>query len=187
MFSTPTTQRSTVLSLAILVGVLLIGGAGGAVAHGMIGTNQIKNNAVTTPKIKNDAVTSPKIKNGHVKPSDLAPAARGAKVFRYPVPGNHNFATTTFFCVRVPVTEQQARTSQWSAGMESGGIYFTIGNWGIGPSSEYRFSIEPATGRACILKASGPGETYTNISIYRTVPSTVAAETVIVPRVRPRG
>jgi hypothetical protein len=177
MTTKPTTKKSTLVSLAILVGVLLVGGTSGAVAHGLIGTSDLKNNAVTSPKIK----------DGEVKTVDLAPGARGAKNIRYPVPGSHNFAADSLLCVSLPVTGAQVRTSQWSVGMESGGLYFTLGNWGFGPSSEYRLSVDTTSPRACIFRVSGPGETYSNISIYRTIPSTVAATTVIVGKPQFRG
>lgn len=177
MATNPTTKRSTLVSVAILVGVLMVGGTTGAVAHGLIGTGDLKNNAVTSPKIK----------NGTVKKNDLAPGARGAKNIRYPVPGSHDFAADSLLCVSLPVTAEQVRTSQWSVGMETGGLYFTLGNWGFGPSSEYRLSVDTTSPRACIFRVSGPGETYSNISLYRTIPSKVAGPTTIVGKAKRRG
>jgi hypothetical protein len=47
-------------------------------AHGLIGTAQLKNGAVTNPKIAANAVATGKIANGTVKKIDLAPGAVGA-------------------------------------------------------------------------------------------------------------
>lgn len=47
-------------------------------AHGLIGTADLKNGAVTNPKIAANAVKTGKIANGTIKKVDLAPAAVGA-------------------------------------------------------------------------------------------------------------
>ncbi|WP_372733513.1 hypothetical protein [Nocardioides sp.] len=57
------------LALALLA--LLATAAGVGYAAGQIGTNQIKNNAITTPKIKKNAVNTKKVKNGSLKAADL--------------------------------------------------------------------------------------------------------------------
>jgi hypothetical protein len=58
------------LAVAVLAAGLLIGGTGGAIAVGTIGTNDIRNGAVTTPKLHINAVTSPKIQKA---PSESGP------------------------------------------------------------------------------------------------------------------
>jgi hypothetical protein len=183
------TRRPSILAVAILLSALLIGGTGGAIAAGQIGTGQIENGAVTTPKLANNAVTTGKVKNGTLKSQDLAAGARGAKVIRYPVEGGHDFGADSLLCANLPgLTADAVRSSQWSAGMEAGGIYFTIGNWGLGPSSEYRVSVDLNNpGRACIILAEGAGESYTNISFYRTTTTKVAASTAPSKQARPRG
>ena len=174
------TRRPSILAVAILLSALLIGGTGGAIAAGQIGTGQIENGAVTTPKLAKNAVTSKKVKNGALTTLDLAPSARGAKVIRYPVEGSHDFDADSLVCADLPgLTADAVRSSQWSAGMESGGIFFMIGTWGLGPSSEYRMSVSTDDpGRACLILVSGTGETYDNIAFFRTVPTKVLASTI---------
>jgi hypothetical protein len=70
-------------TIALFVALLAIvaAAAGAGYAAGQIGTNGIKNNAITTPKIKNkavtdkkikkNAVTSKKVKNGTLSAADL--------------------------------------------------------------------------------------------------------------------
>ncbi|WP_372733512.1 hypothetical protein [Nocardioides sp.] len=72
--STTRTRGLNPVSLAALaLGLLalLATAAGVGYAAGQIGTNQIKNNAITTPKIKKNAVNSQKVKNGSLKAADL--------------------------------------------------------------------------------------------------------------------
>jgi hypothetical protein len=57
--------------IALSTVALLVLGTAGASAASKIGTNQIKNGAITSSKIKHDAVTSKKIKNGAVTSDDL--------------------------------------------------------------------------------------------------------------------
>ncbi|GAB3263952.1 hypothetical protein [Nocardioides dilutus] len=54
------------VALVIALLALVASAAGVGYAAGQIGTNDIKNNAVTTPKIKNNAVKTKKIKNNAV-------------------------------------------------------------------------------------------------------------------------
>lgn len=53
-------------SMAVALLALLVALSGSAYAVSKIGTNQIKNRAVTTPKIRNGAVTGPKIGNSAI-------------------------------------------------------------------------------------------------------------------------
>jgi hypothetical protein len=53
-------------ALCISLLALVAAAAGAGYAAGLIGTAQLKNNAVTAPKIKNNAVTTKKIKNNAV-------------------------------------------------------------------------------------------------------------------------
>jgi trimeric autotransporter adhesin len=59
---------ATFISLAALF--VALGGVGYAAAK--IGTNQLRNRAVTAPKLANNSVTSPKIRAGAVRNGDLA-------------------------------------------------------------------------------------------------------------------
>jgi hypothetical protein len=167
-------------------------------AAGQITSAQIKNNTIKSKDIKDNQVKSADVKDSSLTggdiqdaslgAADLAADARGAKVVQYPVNvASHNFNANSLICANLPVSAAEVRSSSWSAGMEASGIYFTVGNWGLGPSSEYRVSVEPDTGRACIIKASGGGETYTNISFYRTTATSTATAVTPVPRPRSRG
>ncbi len=76
---------SPAMAVALLALFVALGGSAWAVSK--VGTNQLKNNAVTTPKIRasavnasrlaNGAVTGPKIAPGAVGPAGLGPGAVG--------------------------------------------------------------------------------------------------------------
>ena len=76
---------SPAMAVALLALFVALGGSAWAVSN--VGTNQLKNNAVTTPKIRasavnasrlaNGAVTGPKIAPGAVGPAGLGPGAVG--------------------------------------------------------------------------------------------------------------
>jgi hypothetical protein len=71
----------TMAALCISLLALVAAAAGAGYAAGLVGTAQLKNNAVTTPKIKNNAVTTKKVKknaittkkvkNGSLRSADL--------------------------------------------------------------------------------------------------------------------
>jgi hypothetical protein len=71
------------VALVVALLALVASAAGVGYAAGLIGTNDIQNNAVTADKIKKNAVTekkikknavtSKKVKDGSIKPADLAP------------------------------------------------------------------------------------------------------------------
>lgn len=74
-------------SPAMLVALvaLFVSLGGSAYAVSKVGTNQIKNNAVTTPKIKNNAVTVAKLKSGAVRGDRLSVVqVEGETVFMEP-------------------------------------------------------------------------------------------------------
>ncbi|GAB3263981.1 hypothetical protein GCM10027448_39500 [Nocardioides dilutus] len=54
------------VALCISLLALVAAAAGAGYAAGLIGTAQLKNNAVTAPKIKNNAVTTKKVKNNAI-------------------------------------------------------------------------------------------------------------------------
>lgn len=64
---------SPAMAVALLALFVAMGGSAWAVAK--VGTNQIKNNAVTTPKIKPSAVNGSRIANGAVTSSKIGQAA----------------------------------------------------------------------------------------------------------------
>jgi hypothetical protein len=112
-------SRSSRLAIAVLTAGLIMGGTGGAIATGQIGSHDIRNGAVTTSKLHNKAVTSPKIRHGAITTADLASSARGAKVVQYVASGasiNANFVT-----VRLPGiwTVSKLGKSSWSVELVS--------------------------------------------------------------------
>src|SRR6476619_593211 len=121
--------HSTPVAVALLAAALVIGGTGGAIASGQIGTNDIRNGAVTTPKLHNNAVTSPKIHNGSVTNADLALDARGAKVVQY-VSSGALFDSQDSVTVQLPGTWTAAKLakSTWSVGLarDSGPTLFML-------------------------------------------------------------
>lgn len=56
----------TMVALCISLLALVAAAAGAGYAAGLVGTAQLKNNAVTAPKIKNNAVTTKKVKNNAI-------------------------------------------------------------------------------------------------------------------------
>ena len=133
-------KSSSALAIAVLAAGLLIGGTGGAIAHGLVDTNDIKNNAVTSPKINNGAVHT----------ADLAPSARGAKVTQYIVSGalldSQNSVT-----VRLPGTWTAGRLgkSAWTVELvRNSGAVFMVGN--SAPAGE-------GTGDGFFINVSGAG------------------------------
>lgn len=65
-------------ALIISVLALVVAMGGTATASGLIGSSDIKKNAVKTKHIKKNAVKSKQIKNKTIRVADLSPAARGA-------------------------------------------------------------------------------------------------------------
>ena len=59
-------------AMVVALVALFVSLGGSAYAVSKVGTNQIKNNAVTTPKIKNNAVTVAKLKSGAVRGNRLS-------------------------------------------------------------------------------------------------------------------
>src|SRR5690554_6375208 len=64
-------HRTTVLLVAGMVGALLIGTTGGAVAAGLLTSTQIKNGTIKAVDIKNNTITGKKIRNGSVTSKDV--------------------------------------------------------------------------------------------------------------------
>src|SRR5690554_5567361 len=72
-------HRTTVLLVTGLVGALLIGTTGGAVAAGLITSKQIKNGTIKAVDIKNNTITGKKIRNGTVSTKDVKNGSLKAK------------------------------------------------------------------------------------------------------------
>src|SRR5690554_5153913 len=72
-------HRTTVLLVTGLVGALLIGTTGGAVAAGLITSKQIKNGTIKAVDIKNNTITGKKIRNGSVTTKDVKNGSLKAK------------------------------------------------------------------------------------------------------------
>jgi hypothetical protein len=80
--SRTTNRRRLTPATIISVLALFVGLSGTAYAAATIGTDDIKNKAVTTPKLDTEAVTTAKLAPQAVKPAKIAPGAvRTAKIF----------------------------------------------------------------------------------------------------------
>ena len=175
-------KRFPVLAIAVLAAGLLIGGTGGAVAHGLIDTNDIKNNAVTSPKIK----------NGAVKTADLAPLARGAKVTQYVVSGalldSQNGVNVT-----LPGTWTATRLgkSTWTVELvRNSGALSMVGNSApAGEGTGDGFFISVSGGVATVVVNAPSYGFIDTIRVTRTTRTSVSAAVVArtAPRVQPRA
>jgi hypothetical protein len=155
------------LAVAVLAAGLLIGGTGGAIAVGTIGTNDIRNGAVTTPKLHINAVTSPKIQNGAVTTADLASSARGAKVVQY-VASGASIASNSV-TVELPGstwTTSKLAKSGWSVALVRNGIVlFPLGQAApAGESSANGYFITLNSG---VARVSINATSYTDIDSIR--------------------
>lgn len=175
-------KPSVVVAIAILISGLLIGGTGGAIAAGKIGTGQLKNNAVTSPKIKNKTV----------KTMDLAPSARGAKVIQYIADGAvFNGADTT--AVDLPGTWNVAKlaNSTWSVTLVRNGppsYLFPLGQAAnAGESSANGFYIFVNGGTATVLINGSSYGSIDEIRINRTISTAQNSNTTMTPRRLPRA
>lgn len=72
----PSFLRRTAPAAALLAGVALLAGTGGAVAGGMITGAQIKNGTVTGADVKNLSLTTQDLRSGTLLASDLRPSAQ---------------------------------------------------------------------------------------------------------------
>jgi len=64
-------RRATVMLVMGLIGALLVGSAGTAVAAGLITSAQIKNGTIQNVDIRNNTITGKKIRNGTVTGADV--------------------------------------------------------------------------------------------------------------------
>lgn len=170
-------KRFPTLAIAVLTAGLLIGGTGGAVAHGLIGTNDIKNRAVTSPKIK----------NGTVQTADLARRARGAKVTQYVVSGalldSQNGVSVT-----LPGTWTAAKVgnSSWSVSLvRNSGNLFMVGNSApAGEGTGDGFYISFSGGVATVIVNAPSYAAIDTIRVTRTTRTSVSG--AVVARTAPR-
>lgn len=173
-------KRFPALAIAVLAAGLLIGGTGGAVAHGLIGTNDIKNNAVTSPKIK----------NGAVKTADLASRARGAKVTQYVVSGAL-LDSQDSVNVTLPGTWTAARlgNSTWTVELvRNSGHLFMVGNSapaGEGTSDGFYITVNDGGVATVFVNAPSYGSIDT-IRVTRTARTSVSGAVVARPALRPQ-
>ena len=72
-------MRISYANVVSTLALALVVGGGTAYAAGLVGTDDLRNGAVTTPKIKKNAVVSKKVKNGSLKQIDFAAAERSFK------------------------------------------------------------------------------------------------------------
>jgi hypothetical protein len=157
-----------------------------SMAADLITTPDIANGAVTTPKlaadsvvggkIANDTVAGVDIKNGGVGAADLADSAKGAKVIRYDL-GSHDFSDSALI-VQLPGSwdANVVTGSTWSAIMQqaAGLSYYAVPGHGVAGSSDYRLFVYPH-GELHIDAATGSGEPYVDIRVYRTVVTSTQA------------
>jgi hypothetical protein len=161
------------VAVAIIFTGLLIGGAGGAIAAGQIGTAQIKDGAVTTRKLDNGAVTSKKIRNSSITFADLAASAKGAKVVQY-IANGALFDTQDTAVVVLPGTWNATSlgNSSWSVQLlrNSPTVLFSLGQSApAGESTANGFYISVNAGTASVsINASSYGFIDT-IRITRTI------------------
>lgn len=172
-----TLPRPSAFSIAVLTVGLLIGGTGGAIAAGQIGTNQIRNGAVTTSKLHGNAVTSPKIDNGAVVKADLAKSARGAQVIQY-VASGENIGIQNVQTVQLPGTWTSTKlaNSSWAvtlfrkAGTTS--VSFPLGQAATAGEGTGDGFIVYINGTVAKVQLSTPSyAAITTIRITRTVPT----------------
>lgn len=157
-------SRITIMAVAILIAGLLIGGTGGAIAAGKIGTNQIKNGAITNPKLANNAVTTKKIKNSTVVKADLAPSARGATMVQYVVSGALvDTQNTVDITLPGTWTPGNLAANTWSVQMVRNGpptYVFPLGrasNAGEGPNEGFYLYLDNAGTAHVYINAEGYG------------------------------
>ncbi|GAA4673299.1 hypothetical protein [Nocardioides nanhaiensis] len=72
----PSFLRRTTPAVALMAGIALLAGTGGAVAGGMITGAQIKNGTVTGADVKNLSLTTQDLRSGTLLASDLRPSAQ---------------------------------------------------------------------------------------------------------------
>jgi hypothetical protein len=176
-------KRFPVLAIAVLAAGLLIGGTGGAVAADLIGTNDIKKNAVTSPKIK----------NGAVKTVDLALRARGAKVTQYVVSGalldSQNGVNVT---LPGTWTAAQLGNSTWTVELvRNSGEVFMVGNSapaGEGTSDGFYLTVSGGVTTVVVNAPSyGVIDTVRVTRTTRTSVNTNAVVARIAPKLQPRA
>jgi hypothetical protein len=174
--------QSTPLAIAVLTGVLVIGGMGGAIAAGQIGTHDIRNGAVTKAKLHGNAVTSAKIHNRTVKATDLAKSARGAKVIEYTASGSAFPGTVD---VQLPGTWDATKlaNSGWSVELVRNGppsFLFALGQSapsGEGPNDGFYIIVDSA-GSATVHIAGPSYGSIDTIRVVRTISTSQAAGTL---------
>ncbi len=161
-----------------------------SMAADLVTTADIRNRAVTAQKLGANSVSSAKVANGTIRGADLRngsvtnidlhPSARGAKVIRYNL-GSFDFSAS-FLSRQLPGTWKAGTVagSTWAVSMHHDLIDrdYLVPGAGYGGTTSYRISIS-ATGVVFIDK-TGPGEPYSNIRLYRTVPT--STQTVVSPR-----
>lgn len=166
--STPTKRR---VSPGAILGVAACTLALAAPAQAAV--HHLAANSVHTKQLARGAVTSPKIRNHTITPIDLARNAVPAKVVAYPVQGAFDFSSLSSLCIQIPGSVDQVRNGVYTAKLSNGTTVSTVPGWGTGGASEYRIVIITinANREACIVRQSGPGELYQDITIYQTIQS----------------
>jgi hypothetical protein len=177
-------RPSSPLAVAVIIGALIIGGTGGAIAAGQIGTHQIRNGAVTTAKLHKNAVTSSRIHNRTVKATDLAKSARGAKVVQYSADATSISAGSPNLTVQLPGTWTMTKlaASSWSVSLvrNSGNLYVlgvVDANTGEGPDDGWAINLSGA-GVASVSLYAPSYAVIDTVRITRTIATSQLAGTV---------
>ena len=141
------------------------------IANGAVTTTKLAADSVVSGKIANETVTGADLKNGTVGNADLADSAKGAKVIRYAL-GDHDFGTNPSMSVQLPGSWTKAAVtgSSWSATMY---VDFFSNAWavpGLGPNAATNYRLAVSSGGNLVIdRATGPGEGFENIYVFRTV------------------
>ena len=98
-------------AMVVALVALFVSLGGSAYAVSKVGTNQIKNNAVTTPKIKNNAVTVAKLKSGAVRGNRLSVVQVEGETVSMAVPSDGSYGIPEGLIYGFPVTCKDGKYS----------------------------------------------------------------------------
>jgi hypothetical protein len=169
---------------------------GGAYAHGKIGSEDIKKNAVKsrhiaaknvkTPDLAKNAVTTNRIKAKAVTRGKLAPNAR-PNVVVYLDPDGHDFTADSSTAIVIPgLTADVAANSAWIVeGRNSAGSWVPIPG-GDNGASGYVVRVFPVSQTVFIVNTSGPGEEFFGLKVVR-IPGDINGGPVVSNRARSTG
>lgn len=178
--------RPTYATITSTIALMLALSMGGAYAHGKIGADDIKRNAVKSKHIAPRNVKTGDLKGKAVTMGKLAPGARPAKVIRYTA-GPHDFVAVPSFFLALPgVSEGQIRSGEWAIQVVYGNsdVALLDYDYGAGQGAYMRFS--GGTGGVQFQGLSAVGSVDA-INVFQTIPLTskAASPRSAKPRVAP--